>query len=350
MAMGKRTPRQQTMWVNHSQLPKGKRHPFYTRLNELLAKDGFDAWAIAWNCQDRLSLRAFLGIALHEPTPDHSSLTIWRQRLSLDVYRAAFQRILAIVHRQGLILAYVPGVDSTHLAYKSEHAIDLSSGALLAAEIHAGGSGDATTMEATLTAASDNLASLGDGAPEILCVVADKGYHKAELIKRLNRDQGITTYIPEKNTSQRRRWHGDMVACREFHANRRRARGNEGKRLSRLRSWLVERSFAFIKCSGNLARMTLRGADNVAKRYLMHAARYNLSLVMRSLYRYGTPREMADLHIRRFLLELAHIFAETDGFRVLSGMAGERRRFDRFNLKSCTETAFGPIRTFSTGC
>ena len=80
MAMGKRTPRQQTMWVNHSQLPKGKGHPFYTRLNELLAKDGFDAWAIAWNCQDRLSLRAFLGIALHEPTPDHSSLTIWRQR------------------------------------------------------------------------------------------------------------------------------------------------------------------------------------------------------------------------------------------------------------------------------
>ena len=340
MAMGKRTPRQQTMWVNHLQLPKGKGHPFYTRLNELLAKDGFDAWAenlcapffansgrpsippgvyfrmlfigylegfasdraIAWNCQDRLSLRAFLGIALHESTPDHSSLTIWRQRLSLDVYRAAFQRILAIVHRQGLISAYAAGVDST-------------------------------TMEATLAAASDNLASLGDGAPEILCAVADKGYHKAELIKRLNRDQGITAYIPEKNTSQRRR-----------------ARGNEGKRLSRLRSWQVERSFAFIKCSGNLARMTLRGADNVAKRYLMHAAGYNLGLVMRSLYRYGTPREMADLHIRRFLLALAHIFARTDGFRVLSGMAGERRRFDRFGLKSCTKTRLGPIRTFSTDC
>ena len=332
MAIGRRKPEQQTMWVNQHQLPKGQGHPFYSRLNDLLAKDGFDSWAeelcapcfaskgrpsippgvyfrmlfigylegfasdraIAWNCQDRLSLRAFLGIALHESTPDHSSLTIWRQRLSLDVYRAAFQRNLA--------------------------------------------------------AASDNLASLGDGAPEILCVVADKGYHKAELIKRLNRDQGITTYIPEKNTSQRRRWHGDMVACREFHANRRRAQGNEGKRLSRLRSWLVERSFAFIKCSGNLARMTLRGTDNVAKRYLMHAAGYNLGLVMRSLYRYGTPREMADLHIRRFLLELAHIFAETDGFRVLSGMAGERRRFDRFGLKSCTKTRLGSIRTFSTGC
>ena len=70
--------------------------------------------------------------------------------------------------------------------------------------------------------------------------------------------------------------------------------------MSRLRSWLVERSFAFLKCSGNLARMTLRGMDNVAKRYLMHAAGYNLGLVMRPLYRYGTPREMAGLLVRLF--------------------------------------------------
>ena len=69
--------------------------------------------AIAWNCQDRLSLRAFLGIPLHESTPDHSSLSIWRQRLPVEVYRAAFQRILAIVHKQGLISAYAAGVDST---------------------------------------------------------------------------------------------------------------------------------------------------------------------------------------------------------------------------------------------
>ena len=53
--------------------------------------------------------------------------------------------------------------------------------------------------------------------------VADKGYHKAELIKRLNLDQGITTDIPERDTSRRRRWHGDTDTCREFHANRRRA-------------------------------------------------------------------------------------------------------------------------------
>ncbi len=55
-------------------------------------------------------------------------------------------------------------------------------------------------------AANENRASLGDEAPEILCAVADKAYHKAEPIKHLNRDQGITTCIPERDASRRRRW------------------------------------------------------------------------------------------------------------------------------------------------
>ena len=468
MAIGRRKPKQLAMWINQHQLPKGQGHPFYSRLNDLLAKDGFDSWAeelcapsfaskgrpsippgiyfrmlfigylegfasdraIAWNCQDRLSLRAFLGISLHESTPDHSSLSVWRQRLPMEVYRAAFQRILAIVHQQGLISAYAAGVDSTtieanaslkrlarkdsgasyldyvkelmreageepvdtaavvrfdrkrkgkklsnrhwqsttdpdsritkmkdgttHLAYKSEHAVDLSSGALLAAEIHAGDCGDTSSMEETLDAANENLASLGDEAPEILCAVADKGYHKAELIKRLNRDQGITTYIPERDSSQRRRWHGDKDACREFHANRRRARGNQGKRLSRLRSWLVERSFAFLKCSGNLARMTLRGMDNVAKRYLMHAAGYNLSLVMRHLYRYGTPREMAGLLIRLFWPVESLVLLIITGFRATDkippGHGFDRCRFGLLGLACRTEMPAPRNMAFSTGC
>ncbi len=299
------------MWISQHQLAKGKEYPFSSRLNDLLAKDGFDSWAedlcapsfasegrpstppgvsfrmlfigylegfasdraIAWNCQDRLSLRVFLGIPLNESTPDHSSLSIWRYRLPMEVYRAAFQRLL--VHQQGLISAYAAGVDSSTIE---------------AGEIHVGDCGDTSSMAATLATANQNRASLGDEAPEILCAVADKGYHKAEPIKHRNRDQGITTYIPERVASRRRRWHGDTAACRQFHANRRRTRGKEGKRLSRLRSWLVERSFAFLKGSGNMARMTLRGMDHVAKRYLMHAAGYNISLVMRHLYRYGTPR------------------------------------------------------------
>lgn len=183
---------------------------------------------------------------------------------------------------------------TTHLAYKSEHAVDLATGAMLGIKVYPADQGDTDSMEDTLDAAEDNLATLGDEAPELLCVVADKGYHQAELIRNLNADKGITTYIPERQSEHRRRWHGDKDACREFHGNRKRSRGNEGKRLGRLRSELVERSFALFKRSGNLGRLTLRGLENVSKRCLIHAAAYNLGLAMRAIFGHGTPKGMAD--------------------------------------------------------
>jgi hypothetical protein len=44
MAIGKRKPQQKSMWISEHQLPKGKGHPFSTRLNKHLEKDGFDSW------------------------------------------------------------------------------------------------------------------------------------------------------------------------------------------------------------------------------------------------------------------------------------------------------------------
>lgn len=426
MAIGKRNkPKQQPLWVATSDLAPRSGHSFYTRLNRLLDEDGFDAWleqecapcfaaggrpsippgvyfrmlfvgylegfqserSIAWHCADRLSLRDFLGYQLHERTPDHSSFTIWRQRLPLELYRTVFQRILGLVHRHGLIDAYAAGVDSstieanaslrrlarkdsgasyreyvkelmreagedptdaaavarfdkkrkdkslsnkewqsetdpdariakmkngtTHLAYKPEHAVDLTTGAMLGVTVYPADQGDTAGIQETLDTVNENLATLGDEAPELLCVVTDKGYHQAELIKGVNIDQNITTYIPERETKQRRRWRGDVEARREFHANRRRTRGNEGKRLGRLRAELVERSFALLKISGNLGRMTIRGRENVTKRYLIHAAAYNLGLVMRAIFGQGTPKGMADalgrLIVQIFIL-LAAIF------------------------------------------
>jgi len=434
MAIGKRnTPKQQKLWVATSDLAPRSGHPFYSKLNSLLDEDTFDAWleqecapyfaaggrpsippgvyfrmlfvgylegfqserSIAWHCADRMSLRDFLGYLPHERTPDHSSLTIWRQRLPLDFYRTVFQRILGLVHRHGLVDAYAAGVDSstieanaslrrlarkdsgasyreyvkelmreagedpadaaavvrfdkkrkkslsnkewqsetdpdariakmkngtTHLAYKPEHAVDLTTGAMLGVTVYPADQGDTACVKDTLDIVAENLATLGDEAPELLCVVTDKGYHQSELIKEINIDQEITTYIPERETKQRRRWHGDVEACREFHANRRRTRGNEGKRLGRLRAELVERSFALSKCSGNLGRMTIRGLENVAKRYLIHAATYNLGLVMRALFGHGTPKGMADalrgLFIQIFALLIAFFAPKTPANRL----------------------------------
>jgi transposase len=43
---------------------------------------------------DRLSVRWYLGYDLHEPLPDHSSLTRIRERYGLEVFRRFFERIV----------------------------------------------------------------------------------------------------------------------------------------------------------------------------------------------------------------------------------------------------------------
>src|SRR5215207_1588312 len=74
---------------------------------------------------------------------------------------------------------------TTHLAYKPEHAIDLDTGAVVAAEVHAADQGDTTTITSTLDAAQRNLTRVGappspDDPAEC---VADKGYHARAVLR-----------------------------------------------------------------------------------------------------------------------------------------------------------------------
>ncbi|MEN6484321.1 MAG: transposase [Syntrophobacteraceae bacterium] len=68
---------------------------------------------IAWRCADSLSLREFLGMGLDEATPDHTSLSVWRKRLSLDVFRAVFVRVLEMVRAEGLLSTKALGIDAS---------------------------------------------------------------------------------------------------------------------------------------------------------------------------------------------------------------------------------------------
>ena len=70
---------------------------------------------IAWRCADSLSLRAFLGVPLHEYTPDHSTLTKTRKRLPPEVFEEVFQFVLGIAEAKSLIAGKTVGVDSTTL-------------------------------------------------------------------------------------------------------------------------------------------------------------------------------------------------------------------------------------------
>ena len=184
----------------------------------------------------------------------------------------------------------------THLAYKPEHAVDLDTGAIVAAEIHAADQGDTATLPETLKAAEANLAAVGAGptAEEPAELVADKGYHSRDGLKDLE-DGPWKSRIAEKKRPDVSRWHGDEDARRAVYNNRARLRSGVAREAFKLRAELVERSFALTLDRGGMRRAWLRGRENLRKRYLVHVAGYNLGLIMRLLVGAGTPRDFLAL-------------------------------------------------------
>jgi len=191
----------------------------------------------------------------------------------------------------------------TRLAYKPEHALDLDTGAIIAAELHTAEQGDTAGLPGTLEAAAEQLAALDAApikeAPAVL--IADKGYHSRETLKSLA-DGPWKTRVSERRIDGVLRWHGDHAARRAVYNNRARLRSSVAREAFRLRAEWVERSFALILDRGGMRRTWLRGRENIHKRYLIHVAGYNLGLIMRLLTGAGTPRQ---LHARAS----THLFA-----------------------------------------
>jgi len=434
MSMGRRQKPQSPLWIAHHELAQSPGHRFYETLNDLLREAAFDRHAEAlcapyyeaahvpgrksiapgvyfrmhlvgffegiesergleWRFADSLSLRQFLGLALTQRVPDHSTLSRTRQRLPLEVHQAVFALILGIVETKGLLKGRVVGVDSTYLradasmkaivrrdtresyaefvlrlaeeagvehptaeearrldrkrtgkktsnrewvsrtdhdariaklkdgrtrlAYKPEHVVDLETGAILAAVVHPADVADPASVDASLAQAEANLQTAHGGDSEAAQpadstpkpqeddtppggsrprrkIVADKGYHKATLLRRL-KAQRYRTYIPERRQAGRRRWtdKGGTPTAVAFHQNRARGLRPLGKRYHRWRAERVERTFAHVCETGGARRTRLRGRANVEKRYLLQAAGANLALVMRTLFGLGTPRGWA---------------------------------------------------------
>ena len=153
MALGKRTSKQTDLFISTTQIVAGPGHPFYSKLNEVLQKAGFDEYVeqlcaeyykkggrpgippgvyfrmvligyfegidsqrgIAWRCADSLALRNFLGFAITEPTPVHASMTIIRQRLPEGVFDQVFAFVLRMLKEHGLLQGKTLGIDATTL-------------------------------------------------------------------------------------------------------------------------------------------------------------------------------------------------------------------------------------------
>jgi len=156
--------------------------------------------------------------------------------------------------------------------------------------------GDCATMKVTMVATIKNVqAVISDERCEpkvassaLTTLVADKGYHSNESMT-MAAEVGLKSYISEPDRGTRR-WKDKESAKTGIYANRRRVRSKRGKALLRRRGELLERSFAHCLETGGMRRVHLRGRANILKRYLVHVAAFNLSLVMRQFFGVGTPR------------------------------------------------------------
>ena len=154
MSLGRRRgERQESLWVEAKKLGGGPRNVFYDRLNQVLAKIEFDRQletavapyyqktgrkglppgvyfrmifigyfedissqrGIAWRCEDSRSLARFLGYAPGETTPDHSTLSLTRERLPTEIHHLAFELVLQAAQEHGLLKGKTIGVDATDL-------------------------------------------------------------------------------------------------------------------------------------------------------------------------------------------------------------------------------------------
>ena len=187
----------------------------------------------------------------------------------------------------------------THLAHKAEHAVDMETGAIVAVTLHGADEGDTETIQETVAEAGERITTVvadsdseqvaqqvsADGPHE---VVTDKGYHSRAVVSEMA-EWGLRTYCSEPNRG-RQRWPDRQREQQAVYANRRRIRGERGRRLLRQRGEKLERWNQHLYDRGGMRRVHLRGRENILKRLVVHSGAANLGLLMRALFGKGTPR------------------------------------------------------------
>ena len=154
MAMGTRREHQEELWIPSCAVARPVGHPFYQRLNQLLAEHDFDRFVegqcqrfyaavrgrpglapgiyfrlllvgyfegvdsergIAWRAGDSLSIREFVGIPLNEGAPDHTTISRTRRLIDLETHQQVFAWVLERLAEAGLVKGKRIGIDATTL-------------------------------------------------------------------------------------------------------------------------------------------------------------------------------------------------------------------------------------------
>jgi transposase len=332
--------------------------------------------AIAARCADSITIRQFLQYELTEATPNHSSLSIIRQRLDGPIYEQVFTLVLSALQEHGLLrgenvgiessvreanaslrglvnrntgeaywdyvkrLAAQSGIDpqdsaavrkfdrkrpkkmsnqewenpqdpdakigpkkdgATDMIYKPQTVVDLDTGAIVGAEVLPGDQADHPAAATSILEAQENINAARGEDPNQLTVqtvTADKGYYAVDQLQALQQEQ-IRTVICDPINNRRL----DKLESAEQRAVRSADRSTSsqyGKARLRERGQHIERAFAHILDCGGMRRATLRGLQNLRKRFQLAAAFYNLAQLMRQLFGVGTPKQCAATGRRAF--------------------------------------------------
>jgi hypothetical protein len=183
---------------------------------------------------------------------------------------------------------------ATDMIYKPEAVVDLDTGAIVQADVQPGDQADHKEMATRVLEAQQTINQACAQPLDTLTVTsvtADKGYYAVDQLQALQ-TEGIRTVISDPVDNRR----VDKLAApqqRAVRGARRSVKSQSGKALLRRRGMHIERSFAHILDCGGMRRTTLRGWENLNKRFKLAAAFYNLSQLMRKLCGFGTPKQLA---------------------------------------------------------
>lgn len=464
------SPKQEEFWVEKNQLPAVKAGTFYRKLDETLremefaekvrdlcrssykkassgGRPGIDPAvyfkmlmigffenlpserAIASRCEDSLSLRAFLGYDLTENTPDHSSLSVIRTRLGVEVYQSALEIVLTGLYEHGLLKGRDLGIDSSiieanaslrelqhrnteesyweyvkklaaeagidpddtkavrrfdkkrkgrktsneewvnphdsdakvgrtkdgacDMVYQPEHLTDLETGAIIQAEVRTGDCGDSEELSDRVLEGCRTLAQVCEDPKQEKVgrsLTTDEGYFSTEEVCALQ-GEGIRTVMGDPHESRRNKDKQCKVTRQTLAKAKRAVRSKSGKALLRKRGEHLERSFAHVLDHGGLRRATLRGVENLTKRQIAAAMTFNLSLLMRKTFGFGTPKQWVAQSVLRLVrqisclkLYLGHLTRTPEG----SSSNIWSSNFYRINLRKLPKIV--QVTRFSTGC
>jgi transposase len=181
---------------------------------------------------------------------------------------------------------------ATRMVYKPEHLVDLDTGAIVDADVRPGDEHDSDEIAERVFDAEERMNTAIGQLPDactIESLTSDKGYYKVTELVRLQH-YGVKTIISDPIDNRRL----DKLSTEEraaVRAAKRSSTAKYGKELLRRRGQHIERSFEHVLDEGGARRTTLRGRENITKRYLIQALSYNLSLLMRTLLGVGTPKQ-----------------------------------------------------------